>query len=120
MSAVGQYHSVSLLNLKYIKMLLTSHAQGFTETIGILRNRWTLDWPRIDNAATAEKAAVLQLADFEYLLQCAETLARECEQGMAALANSPVLEESRRSASMAMRVQRLTVIGTIFIPHFFA
>jgi CorA-like Mg2+ transporter protein len=113
---VGQYHSVSLLNLKYIKMLLTSHAQGLTETIGILRNRQSLDWPRVDNAATTEKAAVLLLADFEYLLQRAETLARECEQGMATLANSSVLEESRRSANMAMRVQRLTVIGTIFIP----
>jgi Mg2+ and Co2+ transporter CorA len=113
---VAPYHSVSLLNLKYINMQLTSHAQGLTETIGILRNRQSLDWPRVDNSAPAEKTAVLLLADFEYLLQRAGTLARECEQGMATLANSAVLEESRRSANMTMTVQRLTILGTIFIP----
>ncbi|KAL8882800.1 MAG: hypothetical protein Q9198_000260, partial [Flavoplaca austrocitrina] len=113
---VGQYHSVSLLNLNYIKSLLTSHGQGLAETIGILKNRRSLDWPRVDKNATAEKAAVLLLADFEFLFQRVGTLARDCEQGMATLANSSVLEESRRSANTATRVQRLTVIATIFIP----
>lgn len=35
---------------------------------------------------------------------------------MITLANSSVLEESRRSADTGIKVQRLTVIGTIFIP----
>lgn len=117
---VGQNHPVSLLNLKYIKTQLTPLAQRFAETVSILQSRHSLDWPRAENSATAERGAVLLLADFEYLLQRAGTLTRECEQGMATLANSSVLEESRHSASLALRVQRLTVIATIFIPLSFA
>lgn len=113
---VSQSNSVSLLNLKYVKTLLTSRAQGLTEIIGILRNRSLVDWPRADDDVTAEKAGALLLADYEHLLQRAETLARECEQGMATLADSSVLEESKRSVGMAKTVQRLTVIGTVFIP----
>ncbi|KAM7214454.1 oligopeptide transporter [Rhypophila decipiens] len=111
----GQYLSISLMNLKYIKVLLTSHAQGLGEIITVLTNRHALEWPRIDSAV-AEKAAVLLLADLEYLKRRNEALSRECEQGMATLANMAVLEESRRSVDMSRTVQRLTVIGTIFIP----
>ncbi|RHZ45767.1 hypothetical protein CDV55_100058, partial [Aspergillus turcosus] len=111
-----QYHSLSLVNLKYIKTLLTSNAQGVAETISLFKNRHSLHWPRVDNAPTAEKAACLLLADFEYLLQRSEMLSRECEQGMATLANSSVLEESRRSAEMNVSVQSLTIIGAIFVP----
>ena len=72
--------------------------------------------PGAENSARTERVGVLLLADFAYLLQRAETLARECEQGMTTLANNSVLEKSRRSADMAMRVQRLTLIATFFIP----
>ena len=116
----GRYHSVSLLNLRYIKTQLTPLAQRLAETVSILQNHHSLDWPRAENSATAERAAVLLLADFEYLLQRADMLARECERGMTTLANSSALEESRRSAHLAMRVQRLTLIATIFIPLSFA
>lgn len=132
---IGQRDSVSLLNLKYIQMQLASHAQSLAEVISILRNRHSIDWPCVgsdsdpdnenkgrdfsDNShdvATVERTAILLLTDFEYLLQRAESLAHECEQGIATLANVSVLQESRHSADMAMTVQRLTVIGTIFIP----
>ncbi|KAL8938929.1 MAG: hypothetical protein Q9211_002980 [Gyalolechia sp. 1 TL-2023] len=116
----GRYQAVSLLNLKYIKTQLTTLTQRLAETVSILQNRHSLDWPRAVNSMTAERAAVLLLADFEYLLQRAKTLARECDHGMATLAYSSVLEESRRSADMAVRVQRLTMIATIFIPLSFA
>lgn len=114
---VHQRDSVSLINLKYIKTQLAWHAQGLAETISILRNRRSLEWPRVSNdVAAAEETAVLLLADFEYLLRRAETLARECEHGMVTLANSSVLQETKHSANIAMTVQRLTIIGTIFIP----
>ncbi|KAK3377009.1 hypothetical protein B0T24DRAFT_665847 [Lasiosphaeria ovina] len=142
----GGSDSVVLLNLKYLKTQLTSHAQSLAETTArILRNRRSPDWPRVFDAAAAaaggfrgddddgggggngnvsppaavemaEKTAVLLLADFEYLLQRADALARECEHGMTTLANSSVLQESRRSADLAMTVQKLTIISTIFIP----
>ncbi|KAL9027738.1 MAG: hypothetical protein Q9196_003780 [Gyalolechia fulgens] len=115
---VGRYQVVLLLNLKYIKTQLTTLTQRLAETVSILQNRHSLDWPRAVNSMTAERAAVLLLADFEYLLQRAKTLARVCDQGMATLANSSALEESRRPADMAVRVQRLTMIATIFIPVF--
>ena len=63
-----------------------------------------------------ERMANLLLADFEHLFYRAETLATQCDEGMTALVNSSVLEESRRSANMAMKVQRLTIIATVFIP----
>lgn len=114
---VYQRDAVSLLNLKYIKTQLQRHAQGLAENISILRNRRSLDWPRVsDDVAAAEEMAVLLLADFEYLLRRAEMLARECEHGMTTLANSSVLQETKHSANMAMTVKRLTTIGTIFIP----
>lgn len=108
--------SALLLNLKYLKALLASHAQSLAETTGLLRNRHSLNWPRIEGNAVVDKMATLLLTDFEYLLQKAHTLAHECEQGMATLANIAVLEESRHSAEMARKVQKLTTISTVFIP----
>ncbi|KAK1767611.1 hypothetical protein QBC33DRAFT_71366 [Phialemonium atrogriseum] len=116
----GKYHSISLLNLKYIKTQLTSHAQSLTETVSLLQNRHDLDWPHIErsdeDSATVERSANMLLSDFKYLLQRAATLAKQCDQGMTTLVNSSMLEESRRSANLATKVQRLTVIATIFIP----
>ncbi|KAL1836175.1 hypothetical protein VTJ49DRAFT_5472 [Mycothermus thermophilus] len=112
--------TVILLNLKYIKTQLAAHARSLAETINILRNRASLDWPRADDeddpAGLAEKTATLLLADYEYLLQRAETLTRDCEHGMDTLANSSMVQEARRSAHLATTVQRLTIINTIFIP----
>ncbi|KAF2120081.1 hypothetical protein BDV96DRAFT_641938 [Lophiotrema nucula] len=113
---VATWNSICLLNLKYIKSLLTSQNRRLATTVDILRNRHSLDWPQAENDSTVEKTANLLLSDFEHLLLRAEMLARECEQGMITLANSSVLEESRRSADTGIRVQRLTIIGTVFIP----
>lgn len=104
------------MNLKYIKTQLTSHGERLAETIGLLENRHSLDWPRVPTSDAAEKTAALLLTDFKYLLHRADSLARECEQGMATLANSSMLDESRRSVDNAIRVERLTVLATIFIP----
>ncbi|RYP41073.1 hypothetical protein DL767_001234 [Monosporascus sp. MG133] len=113
-------HEVSLVNLRYIKGILKRHEQSLAETSNMLENRSSLDWPRVSSASTragkAEQTANLLLTDFKYLLQRAESLARECEQGMATLANTAVLEESRRTVDMGMRVERLTMIATVFIP----
>lgn len=109
-------YSVSLLNLKYIKTQLTSHVRRLAETVSVLRNRSFLRGPHMLELGTASRTADSLLADFEYLQQRADTLARECEQGMVTLANSTMLKEARLSAAMGMRVQRLTFIATIFIP----
>jgi Mg2+ and Co2+ transporter CorA len=60
--------------------------------------------------------AALLHTDFTYLLRRAEALSRECKQGMGTLAHISVLEESRRSADNAMRVEKLTILASIFIP----
>ncbi|KAI1327492.1 hypothetical protein F5Y16DRAFT_371476 [Xylariaceae sp. FL0255] len=113
-------HGVSLANLRYIKSILRRHEGSLAETSNMLENRSSLDWPRVpDTAAGAEKTnhtANLLLTDFRHLLRRAESLSRECEQGMATLANITVLEESRQSVDMGLRVERLTVIATLFIP----
>lgn len=112
----SSFHSIILLNLKYIKTQLASHTRRLTETVGVIRNRKLLRDHHGPESDTASNKADTLLANFEYLLQRADTLSKECEQGMVTLTNSAMLEEARRSASMAMRVQRLTVVATIFIP----
>ncbi|KAK4197103.1 hypothetical protein QBC40DRAFT_334483 [Triangularia verruculosa] len=108
--------AASLMNLRYIKTILKKHAQRLAGTTCMLKSRDSLDWPRLGSSNKAEQTAKILLADFEYLLRRAESLARECEQGMATLANSAILEESRRSVDMGLRVEKLTKIATIFIP----
>jgi hypothetical protein len=109
-----------LLNLKYIKTQLTSHSHSLAETANILRNRTSLDWPRIGmtdkGADVVEKTAALLLADFDYLQRQADALTRACDKGIDTLANSVMLKESRRSAILAMSVWRLTIINTFFVP----
>ncbi|KAI0906453.1 hypothetical protein F4823DRAFT_607160 [Ustulina deusta] len=122
-------HQISLLNLKYIKAQLTQHVQSLTNTVEILRNRSSADWLRVsqDDSRTDDvsnnnklrnegKAAEALLTDFDFLLQRANSLIRECENGMSTLANSAILEESRRSTKVARSMQRLSVIATVFIP----
>lgn len=95
---------LSLVDIKYIRTQLKSHAQGLAATVSTLENRHSLNWPRASRSSKAEKAANLLLTDFKYLPQRAETLAKEWEHVMDTLANSYVLEESRRSTEKEMRV----------------
>lgn len=115
-----EYRPISLLNLKYIKTQLAAHVQNLNETVDLLQNRNHLDWPHIkgsgEESDTVERSANMLLADFKYLLKRADSLANQCDQGMTTLVNSSMIDESRRSAHLAMKVQRLTVIATIFIP----
>lgn len=113
---LSHWSSTSLLNLKYIKSILASHAPRMAMIVDILRNRQSLDWPRDDESSVAAKSAAMLLADYEHLVRRIDSLARECKQGMATLANSSVLEESKRSADTGIRVQRRTIIATVFIP----
>lgn len=113
---VTRNHFVLLPNLKYIRTVLAAHAHSLEETTALLRNHHLLDWPRLRDDAVVERTAAQLLADFEHLLQQVHAMERECEQGIATVANSAALEESRRSVELAVTVQKLTVIGTVFIP----
>jgi hypothetical protein len=114
----GHHNATSLLNLKYIKTQLTSHIDRLSETISTLHDRHTLGWPCCapQSSFLADQTAALLLMDLQYLLQRAEALTKECEHGMATLANSSILEESRRAFENAERVKKLTVLATLFIP----
>lgn len=118
----GRHHAISLVNLSYIKTQLQSHAKRLVDTVGMLEERELLDWPRIPSqtvtaaSRTAERMAALLHTDFVYLARRAEALSRACEQGIGTLANNSILEESRRSADNAMRVERLTLLASTFIP----
>ncbi|GAP89358.1 hypothetical protein SAMD00023353_3701000 [Rosellinia necatrix] len=124
------FHQISLLNLKYIKAQLTHHVQSLTNSVEILRKPGPADRLQIsqdDSSRTddpsninklhhEENAAGELLADFDFLLQQANSLIRECENGMLTLANSAMLEESRRSTKTARSMQHLSIIATVFIP----
>jgi hypothetical protein len=114
--ALGRQHAVALLNLKYIKSQLTAHAQRLDETVTLLENHHTFGWPSSPDSETAKRTSGLLLLDFRHLLRRAGDLSKECEQGMATLANSSILEESRRMTDNAERVRKLTILATTFIP----
>ena len=113
-TSLENHHAVPLVNLAYIKTQAGLHAQRLSTIIKMLQNREWLAWPT--NTDVGPKTAALLLADYQDLLQRAEAMVRECEQGMTTLVNAAALEDSRRSAENAMRMQRLTVLATIFIP----
>jgi Mg2+ and Co2+ transporter CorA len=117
LSFIGEakFHAISLLNLRYIKAQLSSHERHLAETVNILKNRQWLGWPSSPSEESKKTAAML-ITNYQFLVELAKNLGRDTEQGMATLANASVLDESRRSANNAMRVQRLTVLATIFIP----
>lgn len=121
-SNVARNYSTSLLNLKYIKTQLKLHMENLSEITSILNNRQISDWPKAESSGSSERpsvterTSVLLTLDFEHLLHRAGDLARECDLGVETLVNSSVLDESRRSYHMAVKVQRLTIIATIFIP----
>ncbi|KAK8139285.1 amidase signature enzyme [Apiospora sp. TS-2023a] len=108
---------LSLLNLKYIRTHLARHAQGLEETVSIVKNHESFGWPSVQGTSLLKNRVVsMLLTDFEYLLKRTQALAKECDEGMGILANSSVLDESRRSTSNAMRVEKLTFLATVFIP----
>lgn len=104
----GRQHAISLLNLRYFKTQLTSHAQRLSETTCMLEKCYSLDWQQAPDDAKAKQVAAMLLIDFKHLHQRAQALAKECEQGMDTLVNSSVLEESRQSTANALKVQKLT------------
>ncbi|PGH19535.1 hypothetical protein AJ80_03870 [Polytolypa hystricis UAMH7299] len=61
--SVGRPNAISLLNIRFIKTQLMSHAQRLAETVRILENLDSLDWPRAIGSPKAEKAAHLLLID---------------------------------------------------------
>ncbi|KAK0645769.1 hypothetical protein B0T16DRAFT_390322 [Cercophora newfieldiana] len=119
-NAGGRQYAISLLNLNYIKTSLRLHAASIAGTVELLGGRGMLNWPRVSAPTSdfqvAERMAALLDADFAYLLRQAEALAHQCDRGIDTLANSSALEQSRRSADNAMRVEKLTMLASIFIP----
>jgi hypothetical protein len=106
----------SLVNLRYIKTHLASHMERLAEISYLLQNRRCVNWPRVPESELAEKTATLLVKDYEFLTRRAQGLAEECQHGIATLANSCALEESRLSANNAAQVHKLTVLATIFVP----
>ncbi|KAF2753094.1 hypothetical protein EJ05DRAFT_542115 [Pseudovirgaria hyperparasitica] len=112
---LGRYNASSLLNLRYIKTVLTSHIQRLAQILRTLENRKNMNWP-CSHSPVAEKSGTRLFIDLNYLLSCAQNLSLECERGIGTLADSSILEESRRTLTQAERVRKLTVLATIFIP----
>lgn len=112
---IGGRNAISLLNLKYLKSQLTSHARNLTENVSTFENLKILDWPRTVSV-TIDQTIALLITDFRYLLKRVEDLANECESGMTTLTNSSVMEETRRSAELSVVVWRYTAVAVVFVP----
>ncbi|KAF9768037.1 hypothetical protein IL306_014705 [Fusarium sp. DS 682] len=110
-----KFHTISLINLSYIKAQLSSHERHLTDTVHILENRQRLDWPS-STSEEAENTAAMLTTNYRLVLQRAKNLGSDTEQGIAMLANASALDLSRMSADNARMILRLSILVTLFIP----
>lgn len=52
----GRFHTISLLNLRYIRTVLSSHIQSIAEALSVLENRHILNWPRCEFPSAQNEA----------------------------------------------------------------
>jgi Mg2+ and Co2+ transporter CorA len=113
-------NQASILNLGYLRKILDDHVTGLTETVLLLTDRDQLEWPRapvgLPQRATADRMGNVLLRDFTQLSQRAERLSKSCQKGIQSLANDAAFKESAKSVQNAGRLERLTLLATIFVP----
>ncbi|KAH6624105.1 hypothetical protein B0J18DRAFT_490151 [Chaetomium sp. MPI-SDFR-AT-0129] len=56
------------------------------------------------------------LADYQFALAYADTLAADCVQGMSIIAHNATIRESQKAIAEARGVTRLTRLATLFVP----
>lgn len=109
----------ALVNLRYITKIVGDHVTNLAANVTLLRARETSDWPRATDCrgrAIADKKAALLQCDFEYLQGRAEKILLTCQHSIDALVSDAVFQESVKAVENAKRVERLTLLATVFIP----
>ncbi len=112
--------NVSMLNLRYFRKVLEAHITRLTDTVLLLGSRDKLDWPRATPGSPeweeAERFASMLLQDFSQLHRDAERLSVSFGDSIQSLANNAAFQESVKAVDNARRVERLTLLATVFLP----
>jgi hypothetical protein len=106
-------------NLIYIQESLQNQMARLREDIEAIRTRGAASWPRpADETLEKEsvEAAKRLEADYESLLQRADTLVERCRLKVDHLTSRAMLAESNKAIEQAREVTRLTRLAFIFIP----
>lgn len=111
----------TLANLHSGRRALSRHIERLEENILAVSAGAATKWPRLSSLgpstfATANEAAKTLLADFQYLLRRAQSLASECDRGVQVLMNSANITESRKAIAQAEGVAKLTRLAFVFVP----
>ena len=113
-------NQASILNLRYLRKILDHHITSLTETVLLLADRDQLEWPTAAPGSVhrteADRMASVLLRDFTHLRQRAERFSRSCQEGIQSLANDAAFQESTKAVANAARVERLTLLATVFVP----
>lgn len=115
--------NASMLNLRYLRGILENHITKLTEIVLFLKNHDQIPWPRAPpespERVETDRMQNTLLNDFSHLHRRSERLSRSCHEGMQSLANSAAFQESAKAVANATRVERLTLLATIFVPSSF-
>jgi len=112
--------NASMVNLRYLKTILGDHINSLTDTIMVLSSQDQFAWPSAGPGTVQRKAAdsmrSILLGDFSHIRQRAERLSNSCQKGMQSLVSTADYQESVKGVANAERVEKLTLLATIFIP----
>ncbi|KPM44205.1 hypothetical protein AK830_g2373 [Neonectria ditissima] len=116
----GPFDGDPMLDLRYYKKIVDEHTTRIAQTLLLLRSRDELNWPRAPAATPqgheAARFTAMLYRDFAYLHQRAESLSDSLQNSMQSLANNATFQESVKAVANAERVERLTLLATIFLP----
>lgn len=122
-------YASAVLNLQSLKKSVNDHLEKLSEIVSWLNHCHQLDWPKVQPGTVryeeAERSASLLQIDFMHLEVRAERLSRSCQEGAESRIQLASFQESVKAVENAKRVEKLTILATIFLPlgftcYFFA
>lgn len=122
MDLAGQVPSSAapMSSVCYLKKVADRHIGRLASTVLILENREQHGWPRAPPGTPereeADRAVTTLLRDFSNLKEEAQRLSASLGESIEFLSSNTAFMESVKSISNARRVERLTLLATIFLP----
>lgn len=109
-----------MANICYLKKVADRHVGRLGSTVLILENRdetcWSRAAPGTPEREEADRAVTMLLRDFAHLQEEAQRLSASLGESMEFFASNASFLESVKGISNARRVERLTLLATIFLP----
>lgn len=121
-AALEEQHASASSNLLHCKSILDRRLGTLRENIRFLENGGDQNWPRpstLEAQAQVKSSTDHMLQVFVHLLVKTEALLTKCERGIDNTGANAMILESRIAVLQARRVNRLTLLGALFLPAAF-